>query len=80
MIVAYILSVLGIILLILQNPLGELYNLSELAFKYYKDGLLYYGVASVNAEIIDEINIREAVASKLYSLQSPLFIDIKALI
>ena len=32
----------GIILLILQNPLGKLYNLSETAFKYYKDGLVYY--------------------------------------
>ena len=28
--------------------------------QFEKDGLLYYGVASVNAEIIDEINIREA--------------------
>lgn len=32
----------------------------EKILQFEKDGLLYYGVASVSAEIIDEINIREA--------------------
>lgn len=56
----------GIILLIFQNQLGELYNLSETATAYYLDGLIYYIIGGLMLGVI------KVVSSYLYATNKKL--------
>ncbi|MDE7263155.1 MAG: MATE family efflux transporter [Anaeroplasmataceae bacterium] len=61
-------------MLIFQNQLGELYNLSNLSTKYYKDGLIYYSIAALCVSLV------KVVSSYLYAINSKLYANILVMI
>ena len=63
-------SFCALLMFLFQKQLGDLYNLSSLALKYYKDGLLYYCVGAVFVSFI------KVASSYLYAINSKLFANI----
>ena len=46
----------GVLLAILKKPLGNLYNLSDTAYDYYSDGLIYYILGGLLLGVIKVIS------------------------
>ncbi len=59
-----------LLLVILKQPMGRLYNLSDIAFQYYYEGLLYYLLGGIL------ISVFKVIASYLYAIDSKIFANI----
>ncbi len=59
-----------LLMVLFNNQLGELYNLSEKSFAYYQDGLVYYMIGGALVSII------KVSSSYLYAIDAKLFANI----
>ena len=66
--------IFDIILIILRRQLGDLYNLSDMAYSYYVSGLYYYLAGGIL------ISILKVISSYLYAVDSKLFANILVLV
>lgn len=62
--------IFDIILIILKKQLGDLYNLSDIAYSHYTAGLYYYLAGGIL------ISILKVISSYLYAVDSKLFANI----
>lgn len=62
------------LMLLFQNQLGQLYNLSDLSMKYYKDGLLYYSIGAICVSFI------KVASSHLYAINSKIYANLLVMI
>lgn len=67
-------GVCAILMIIFQKQLGELYNLSDISTKYYKDGLLYYSIGALFVSFI------KVTSSYLYAINSKIYANILVMI
>ena len=67
--------VYGFILVILRNPLGDLYNLSEVATSYYLDGLVYYLIGGLLLGVIKVVSSYFYATNKKIKANLLVFLD-----
>lgn len=67
-------SLCAILMFVFQDQLGQLYNLSDLSTKYYRDGIVYYCVGALCVSFI------KVTSSYLYAINSKIYANILVMI
>lgn len=68
-------AIYGIFLFILKKPLGNLYNLSDIAYNYYSDGLIYYILGGLLLGLIKVISSYLYATNKKVKANLLVFLD-----